>query len=292
MSAAQAGDLAPVRLSNRAASVTADAPGRPARNRFAIGAASLLTDLLKRGPGPQQRRFVIMGLPRSGTTYLMTLLNAHPQVYCSGEQFNPHAIVEVNGKDNALDAVWARDADPVGFMDTFFVRHAVHDVQQVGFKFMIGHNIRVLQRLAEDTDLSLIYVHRESKLAQVSSWIKAAKTKRWAQSQADEHVARKIDARPRQISQHWHEYATFDHLFAPWFAGLAHHKLQLEYREMFAPGFVARICDFLGIAPDPEMQSPLVKQSSNSILDRFENPEKIERYFRDLGFGHWLEDEL
>ncbi|MGX0901644.1 LPS sulfotransferase NodH [Roseovarius sp. MBR-79] len=36
----------------------------------------------------RKRRFLIIGLPRSGTTYLMMLLNAHPAIHRSGEQFN------------------------------------------------------------------------------------------------------------------------------------------------------------------------------------------------------------
>ncbi|WP_212525592.1 Stf0 family sulfotransferase [Actibacterium sp. MT2.3-13A] len=238
------------------------------------------------------RRFVIMGLPRSGTTYLMTLLNAHRDIYCSGEQFNPHAIIGPRDRNDRLKAITRRDREAVPFMNSFFARHEAEGYARVGFKFMIGHNIRVLRRLEQDTGITLIYVHRKNKLAQVSSLIKAAQSQKWAQHRADSHVSRKIKAGPRQISHRWHEYATFDHLFMPWFEARPHHKIALEYREMFAPGFEARICDFLGVAPDPGMKSPLVKQGSNRILDRFEEPEKIEAYFRELGLAAWLETEL
>ena len=238
------------------------------------------------------RRFVIMGLPRSGTTYLMTLLNAHPRVFCSGEQFNPHAIVGIGEKNTDRDALRQRDGAPVAFMDAFFARHARDDLDWIGFKFMIGHNIAVLRRLEQDENVTLIHVHRENRLAQVSSLIKAAETKRWAQIKPDEHIERKVRAGPYQISQRWHEYETFDHLFAQWFAARAHRKLALEYREMFRPGFAERLCGFLGVAPDPQMRSPLVKQGSNTILERFENRGRIERYFRSIGRDDWLEDEL
>ncbi|SES39225.1 LPS sulfotransferase NodH [Tranquillimonas rosea] len=238
------------------------------------------------------RRFVIIGLPRSGTTYLMTLLNAHRDILCSGEQFNPHAIVGVHGKDTNPNAVWGRDKGPVWFMRRFFETHEDEGHARVGFKFMIGHNIRVLKALAEDEDLALIYVHRENKLAQVSSLIKAAGSRNWAQVKPDSRVDEKIKAGPRQISHRWHEYETFDHLFSSWFEGLPHHKLALEYRDMFADGFEERICDFLGVRHDRKMKSPLVKQGSNTILDRFEDPAAIERYFRSLGLGRWLDDEI
>ncbi len=238
------------------------------------------------------RRFVIMGLPRSGTTYLMTLLNAHRQVYCSGEQFNPYAVVDIADKDNAFSTIANRDARPGQHMKDFFDKALAGKHERVGFKFMLGHNIRALNLILEDPDLTLIYVHRDNKLAQVSSWIKASKTRNWAQNRVDEHISRKIDVAPRKISQHWHDYATMDRLFTHMFNGLAHHRMRVEYREMFAPGFNDGLCDFLGIARDGGMKSPLVKQGSNDILDRFENPEAIRTYFTRIGRADWLEPEL
>lgn len=238
------------------------------------------------------RRFLIIGLPRSGSTYLMTLLNAHRDILCSGEQFNPHAIVGVDDRNEDREAVFARDTAPLWFMKEFFEKAEATGAQRVGFKYMIGHNIRILSMLEEMPELTLIHVWRANKLAQVSSLIKAAESRRWAQAEADSHLARKIDATPRQISHRWHEYATFDFLFRQWFERQTHHRITLEYREMFRPGFNERICDFLGLKHDRRMKSPLVKQGANDILDRFEQPGPIETYFRRIGYGYWLEPEL
>ncbi|PZX13494.1 beta-1,4-N-acetylglucosamine oligosaccharide 6-O-sulfotransferase NodH [Palleronia aestuarii] len=238
------------------------------------------------------RRFVIMGLPRSGTTYLMTLLNAHHAVFCSGEQFNPRAIVGIGKKNDDRSTVFDRDSDPVAFMDRFFETQATDRAARTGFKFMIGHNVRVLDAIAARPDLTLIYVHRINKLAQVSSLIKARKARRWAQSRADRHIEDKIVAGPLQISQLWHEFETYDRLFSPWFEALPHRRMAVEYCEMFVPDFNARLCDFLGIAPDPKMKSPLLKQSANRPLERFEKPEPIRRYFTRIGRADWLDAEL
>ncbi|WOI58365.1 sulfotransferase [Palleronia sp. LCG004] len=248
--------------------------------------------LFRTAPKAHGRRFVIMGLPRSGTTYLMTLLNAHRQVYCSGEQFNPYAVVDIADRDNTVETIGTRDGDPAGHVERFFDKALAGRHDRVGFKFMLGHNVDALESILEDRDLTLLYVHRDNKLAQVSSWIKAAKTRNWAQNRVDEHVSRKIDAGPRKISQHWHDYATMDRLFAHLFDTLPHHKMQVEYRTMFAPGFNDRLCDFMGIKRDGGMKSPLVKQGSNDILERFEDPEPIRKYFTRIGRADWLEPEL
>ncbi len=239
------------------------------------------------------KRFVILGLPRSGTTYLMTLLGAHRNVICAGEQFNPYAVIGAGKeRDDSHKAVLARDKDPLEHMHRFFEYAKIKRVDCGGFKFMIGHNINVLQELSRDRDLSIIYVWRENKLAQVSSLIKAAKSKNWAQTMTDAHIENKIHATPRQISHRWHEYATFDHLVSQWLTTLPNPKVTYEYRELFQPGFEQKLCDFLGISYDKKMKSPLVKQSSNTIEERFEEPAPIRYYFHQLGLGHWLEDEL
>lgn len=238
------------------------------------------------------RRFLIIGLPRSGTTYLMTQLDAHRAIACSGEQFNPYAIVGVGARDERPDALLARDRAPLVFMERYFEAAAATGVARVGFKYMLGHNVRILRRLADYPETDLIYVWRENRLAQVASLIKAAQSRRWAQTRADDHVTERIKAGPRQICHRWHEFATTDMLFAQWLEGLPNRRITLEYRELFAPGFADRITGFLGQEPDPGMKSPLVKQNPNDVLSRFENPAPIRRYFSELGFGHWLGPEI
>lgn len=244
--------------------------------------------------GAAPRRFLVMGLPRSGTTYLMTLLNAHPRIYCTGEQFNPFGIVGINSEDNRHEAILERDRAPVAFLDALFARFSEDHGKStwVGCKFMIGHNIRVLKALAERPDIALIYVWRENRLAQAASLIKALETNRWAQTQRNAHIRKKITVGPRKISQHWHELETQDHLFGSWLEHLPNPRLVLEYREMFQAGFDRKICDFLEVDCTAGMKSPLVKQGSNTILERFEDPKPIRYYFRQLGLERWLEDEL
>ncbi|PYG26325.1 sulfotransferase family protein [Pelagimonas varians] len=245
-------------------------------------------------PRPAPHRFVILGLPRSGTTYLTTLLNAHPKMSCTGEQFNPRAVVGLDEQDDSYEAVVAnRDADPVGFMQRIFEEPHPRTVKWAGFKFMLGHNISVFKALEADPDITLVYVWRENRLAQVTSLIKAAQSQRWAQGKEDSaYVQAKINASPRQISHRWHELAMTDYLFSSWLAAQPHRQISIEYRDMFAPGFNGRICEFFGLKEDRDMKSPLVKQGSNTILDRIEDQKAVRHYFNTIGYGRWLEDEL
>lgn len=252
------------------------------------------SDDQNRPPGvPSTRKFVIIGLPRSGTTYLMTLLNSHDDVYCTGERYNPYAVVGIGDeKDDSHESVLDRDRDPEGFLNAFFDQADMRKQTHVGFKFMLGHNLTVLQALMARPDLTLIYLWRENRLAQVSSLIKAQQSLVWAQTKATSETHRKIAAGPRKISQHWHELATLDFLFSRWFETAPHARLTVEYQTLFQPGFKDRLCTFLGLRPDRRMKSPLVKQNPNCVLDRFEDPRPINYYFRQIGKAHWLEPEL
>ena len=240
----------------------------------------------------EDRRFVIMGLPRSGTTYLMSLLDSHPEVSCSGEVFNPYSVIETGEPDYTPELLASRDRAPRFFLKEFLERYEAGPHRRIGFKLMLGHNIRVLTQLPELADMTIIYVHRYNRLAQVASYLKAMQTLYWAQTHRSFGMRQRIEATPQQISHQWHEYATMDFLFAHWLESLPNRKISVEYREMFRPEFNARICDFLNIVPDAKMTSPLVKQGANRVLDRFATPEPIEAYMRYLGREDWLEEEL
>ncbi len=239
-------------------------------------------------------RFVIIGLPRSGTTYLMTLLNSHPDVICHGELYNPYAVISSGGRDESHDEVLGRDKDPVAFLDGVFARgQGKRGVAALGFKFMLGQNLAVLRAILDDPEIRIIYVKRWNKLAQVASWLAALKSMEWARPKARKAgAAAKVRANPRKISQHWHEFDTQEMMFEALLEGRPQARLDLEYRELFEPGIAARLCDFLGVRARDDLTSPLAKQGANHILDRFEHPDPIKYYFRQIGRGDWLNDEL
>lgn len=240
-------------------------------------------------------KFVIIGLPRSGTTYLMSMINAHPQAVCSGERFNPYSIIGVAAdRNDAFDAVLTRDYRATAFFDASFAQHHPKEPTAIGIKFMIGHNIEVLHHLASQPDLRLIYVHRANKLAQITSLLRALETGVWAETKHRPPAPPKAKLRcgPRVISHHLHEYATQDMLFAHWFNGLPHQKMIVEYRDMHRPDFATTLCRFLGLPVVPDLRGTLQKQGTNTILDRFEHRAVIAEYFAKTGHADWLGDEL
>lgn len=249
--------------------------------------ASFASDLKTKPNG-----FVIVGLPRSGTTYLSTFLHSHPQVYCSGEEFNPYARVTPFGRDDQHETILERDRDPTEHIHSFFQIHAAPELTHQGFKLMLGHNLSALEYVAAHPDLKVIYLQRENRLAQAASMILAEQTRDWVRPKFRPKVIKKIAATPRDISRRWHENATQDYLFRHWLHSLPHARLVLEYRDLFAPTLGARLSTFLDMDPHSNMSSPLRRQGPNHVLDRFVDPDPIKYYFNQIGRADWLEPEL
>jgi LPS sulfotransferase NodH len=242
--------------------------------------------------GTATKRFVIIGLPRSGTTYLSTLLDAHPRVYCSGEEFNPYAVINAYGKDDRHETILARDRAPIAHLEKVFKKRRPKAISQVGLKFMLGHNLNVLRFLETQPDISILHVWRDNRLAQVASLKLALQTKEWARIHANRTEIHKIHATPRDISHKWHEFATLDHLFSDWLKRAPNPNFSLDYRSLFKPDFKRRISGFLGLDPGHRMRSPLKRQGPSNVLDRFHDPEPIKYYFTQIGRSDWLKPEL
>jgi hypothetical protein len=66
----------------------------------------------------QQQYFVILSLPRTGSTYLVDYLDAAPGVKCLSEVFNPEIVLlrHHQPSDGALADKDVRDEDPLGFL--------------------------------------------------------------------------------------------------------------------------------------------------------------------------------
>ena len=239
--------------------------------------------------------FLIIGQPRSGTTYLQTLLNAHPEIHCRGELFDPWQIDDDGTKTRGLDAVIARDAAPLAFLDA---RLAGADgglpggASLIGAKLLFQHHPRLLAEfIPQRPEVRLIHVRRENKLAQFASHRQVEQSGCWT-STTPGPPAPQIAAGPFWAASECNRLQNEDFLLAQWLEGLDNPLLSVTYRGLFAPGFVARVQEFLGVERPCALRSPLVKQGQDRILDRFVEADAIARYFRETGRGHWLEPEL
>ena len=239
-------------------------------------------------------RFLIIGQPRSGTTYLQTLLNSHSAIHCRGETFDGHCIDDDGGKQRELTALIARDADPEAYFEQTIGQpgHKKPLARLIGIKYLFYHSAAVLQDvLPKYPDIPIIYVTRPNKLAVFASLVHARQTKKWTQARK-KAPPEPLPAGVRWVIQDTNRLRNEDFLLSAWLKTLPNPLFEASYTDLFADDFVRRICAFLEVEPERRMSSWLKKQGDNRIIDRFENKDEICAYFEGVGLGGWLGEEL
>ncbi|MDP5220283.1 sulfotransferase [Ruegeria sp. 2205SS24-7] len=239
-------------------------------------------------------RFLIVGQPRSGTTYVQTLLSSHPDILCRGEMFDPYQIDDSGRKNKNLKAIWERDANPGTFLERMLAGEglscAVPPV--MGIKVLHHHNPSLMKEIIPaNPDLRLIHVLRANKLAQFASARQVQLSGRWTAS-SDTGEAPLVKAGPFWAASECNRLENEDFLFSQWISTLPNPSLTLEYSRMHRRDTLDQLTRFLGVGPSEQMASPLRKQGQNNILDRFADPEPIAAHFRATGRGAWLGLEL
>lgn len=240
------------------------------------------------------KRFVIIGLPRSGTTYLQTLLNSDPRVLCRGESFDPWQIDDNGAKTKDLESIVARDADPGAFFDerlSLGTRDG-KPLSAIGLKILFQHNPRLLAQVLPDrADVALVFVHRANKLAQFASMRHTEMTKEWTRTNAG-GLPPKLKADVRWISSQCNTLENQDFLLHHYLKSLPNPLLSVEYRGMFSPAFHTALFAHLGLKAPKGLSSPLRKQGNNTVVERFENAAAVSDYMCRTGRGDWLGAEL
>ena len=109
-------------------------------------------------------RFVILAARRTGSNMLCTLLDAHPEVLCHHELFNPRGVfvaLDLRGRA-PLGELEARDADRRAFLERVWATRLGH--RCVGFKLTIGQVPEVIRALVADRGVAKIVLRRRNLL--------------------------------------------------------------------------------------------------------------------------------
>jgi len=238
--------------------------------------------------------FVIVSQPRSGSTFLIDTLSSNEQVFCDNELYNLTMIARLDSNNDNTDlaAVKRRDCDPVSFYHEFYGSDFAKRIYALGFNFMLGHHSHVLKTIVEDQSLKIIYLERENKLAQASSWFRALDDRIWAtRESAQIDLEQKNTFNRYAYNEYIRAAQTLDYLFklAVLNRGNVLHVTYVDFSDMNA--LLMRIASFLTVR-DEFTFSDIKKQNPNRIGNRFVNDKDAKKYLTAVNQAHWLEDEL
>lgn len=130
--------------------------------------------------------FLIISGPRSGSSYLSSLLRSHPDIISYSELFHPGRVVlgpdhKLIPKDQLLEY---RRANPLEFIESIYTTAYSKNVQAVGFKLLYaqsrtGTETGLWNWLDQHNEIRIIHLLREDMLAQFLSIRQALVRRQW-----------------------------------------------------------------------------------------------------------------
>jgi LPS sulfotransferase NodH len=211
-------------------------------------------------------RFVIFAAARTGSNYLCSLLNSHPEVLCHHGLFNPggiHAALDHRPDDLGLGTVEERDRDPAAFLGRMWRRHDGNTA--VGFKFNRGENPTAVDMVLHESGIVKILLTRHNRIKTYVSERIAEDSGQW-ESYRGAVVApvTKVRVEPAELLRHvqrnWLYYEGLEKVLR----ATGQDWLDVHYESLnpdHPNGDVARILSFLGILP-PEGEMPPLSAGS------------------------------
>jgi FkbM family methyltransferase len=243
--------------------------------------------LKKRQVALKPEGFVIYGSMRTGSNYLVSLLNQFPGVVCHGEPFNP-AFVGLRDDYYAKlgftrEQTSKRDAD----LECFYKRLMARDDQHLlcGFKLFPGHNAQIIEKTLRDQTLSKIILRRDL-LTSFISLCQAESSGVWMIRDSDDA---KLSASRKRSNVKIHfdgaRFLRYRKKVSSFYRQveealrISHQPfLQLWYKDLGDSATTGRLADFLQADPPStiEPDALLAKQNISSLHERVENfPEMI-----------------
>jgi LPS sulfotransferase NodH len=204
-------------------------------------------------------RFVVLFPGRSGSTYLISALDAQPHVSAKGEVLDP---LRTDGPEAQLE--WTR---------RFLRGPLLNPAKAVGFKTKLRDVLdqEGFAALLDELDVRMIYLDRRNDVKHAISRITARRLKdstgRWNRYDGDEHLeafAVDVDDFQSRLDAVEAEKATI----SEYVGALERPLLHLDYEDLLAEptGTFHRLLAYLGLPPAP-LHASTLKNTSDDLRD-------------------------
>ena len=234
--------------------------------------------------------FVIYGVPRVGSNYLISLLNKHSKIICHYELFHQNAIFTGFDDKNQtnLDLSFInkkdRDQNPLQFLDRIIDTAGEFDA--VGYNLFPLQNNIVLKHSLVDTGHKAIILKRRDVVRNYISWKIAKKTGGWNSQKeklgkvSDKRV--KFDAKEfvRRLKSHNEYYSFIENILAI----TGQESCTLYYEEFIddARSKVGELQKYLGVSQmDIEPISTFKKQNKEPLIELVTNYSDMVKFYND-----------
>jgi LPS sulfotransferase NodH len=238
-------------------------------------------------------RFVILNAPRTGSNYLCTLLNSHPEILCHHEIFNPHVVGvarHLQNSDFHVGTIEEREKDPVEFLGRVWQQPLGRSC--VGFKLCWKQNEAIFHAVLADTGIRKIVLKRKNRIKSFVSLLLARQTGEWViyEDAAAPGIRPNVPVDEAELLSH----IAFNDAYYGEIEAAIQNPGQMAhivyYEDLFSEPGLRSTLSFLDVAePDPALLAGQTRKlSSSSLRDLVANFESLEASLR----GTALEEEL
>lgn len=236
------------------------------------------------------RRFVVLALPRTGSSRLVEALSQHPSVVANGEVLNPrqaeYAWAHRSGRSTGY-LVW------LGFTHPGPMNLSKRDIRAIGFKVLDEHvregavHAAALDILAGDPAVTIVHLRRHP-LESLRSEVQARATRRWHQRRTGSGPPPRVTISPERCQEYLVRARVFAERVVERFRD--HPRLEITYEQMETSmdQVLHRVHDRLGVPRRELGPEILVKQEARPLEQSVENYRELKAHFRRTPFASWF----
>jgi hypothetical protein len=240
----------------------------------------------------EHQKFVIVSLPRTGSTYLVDYLDAVEGVRCLSEIFHPSEIQlrHHNPTDPSFMDMGERNADPAGYLAR--IEADVGTCRWFGFKHFPRHNLALLQQLAANRAWRKIFLWRDNLVEQYLSFLLASMhfgRTGWGRVPAEVKMRLPLVTMMEDLHTMQQNYFLIEDALA---ASHPDDVFGIEYDDLGRPAVMAALHRFLGLpAPSPAPANADLKfERGPAASERIANYDEIRRLLKSGRYRRWVED--
>ncbi len=193
------------------------------------------------------------------------------------------------GELASLEDLQAREQDPLGWLIRVMseTEMAFPRAKAIGFKLHIRDRLSVIGHLLTQTDMPLIVLDRENRLAQYASWAQTLETRRYTHRNRGRRPAAPLDFSREDFLA----FVTRQSLAFGLVESLINDRsrlLHVDYKEVNEPECHNRVLRFLGVH-EAKLEGDEERLGSPRIRSRFADPEDVASQLDHTVWRRWLE---
>ena len=242
-------------------------------------------------------RFVIIGSPRTGSSYLTQRLRRQTDILCHGEVFHQRHVWVYWPKRDLTDAVRAeldelRRTNPEALLARVFATD--YGRACVGFKIFGGQCDDVLSSIIADPSIRKVVLFRRNVLANYSSALAAGRSGSWSTTEMPSDGSRpKVQFRAGRFIRFHNEYIAFYRRVIAELNEKREPFQLINYEDIGDPFMFECLINFIGGDPalgQKTLKNQLKKQNTTDIMSRFSNPDEVAAFLTVRRLLHWAHE--